>query len=128
MGKVTTVGIIDDDKFYSTIVSRQLERANMQVMFNASDGKCGLAELQSMLIHPKVVIVDIEMPIMDGFEVVRYLKQAWPRLPIIAHSSLTSDTVHQQIIADGADMFILKQPNALKLIDAIKKLTAIKVS
>ncbi|WP_454803238.1 response regulator [Mucilaginibacter phyllosphaerae] len=128
MDKLTSVGIIDDDKLYSTMVSRQLQRADIQIMFNAQDGKSGIAKLCSMLIHPQIVIVDIEMPVMDGFEVVKYLKRAWPDLQIIAYSSLTSRETHRQIVANGANKFILKQPNALKLIQCIQNLTLAKVN
>ncbi|WP_454803963.1 response regulator [Mucilaginibacter phyllosphaerae] len=125
MGKVT-VGIIDDDKLFSTLVCKQLALSDIRIMFNAQDGNWGIAQLKSMSMLPEVVIVDLEMPIMNGFEVVRYLKQTWPFLQIIAHSSLTNDAVHKMIIDDGADMFVLKQPNAFKLVDAIKKLSSLK--
>ncbi|MFD2873472.1 PleD family two-component system response regulator [Mucilaginibacter ximonensis] len=116
------VGIIDDDAFYTAIMIKQLERADIKVQFNALDGFCGIAILQSTLILPNVVIIDLEMPLMNGFDVVKNLKQAWPWLQIIAHSSITSEAVHKQVIADGADIFVLKDGDGLKLIKAIKKL------
>ncbi|PWK77516.1 two-component system secretion response regulator SsrB [Mucilaginibacter oryzae] len=124
--KSITVAIIDDDELHTALITRQLKRAEMDVKFYAQNGMCGIAALQSMLTLPEVVIVDIEMPVMSGFEVVKYLRQAWPYLPIIAYSSLTSAEVHQRIMADGANMFILKQPVASKLISAIKILSAVK--
>ena len=119
-----TVAIIDDDAFYSKIITMQLQRAGMKIMLTADNGLLGITQLKAMSTHPQIVIVDIEMPVMNGFEVVRCLKQAWPYLQIIAHSSLTSDDVHKQIIKDGADTFVQKQPNATKLIDTIKTLSS----
>ena len=118
-----TVAIIDDDAFYSKIIAMQLKRAGIAIVLAADNGLLGIAGLKAMLNHPQIVIVDIEMPVMSGFEVIRYLKQAWPYLQIIAHSSLTNNDVHKQIIKDGADIFVLKQPNATKLIDTIKQLS-----
>ncbi|PAW93996.1 hypothetical protein CKK33_11020 [Mucilaginibacter sp. MD40] len=119
-----TVAIIDDDAFYSKIMAMQLKRAGIAIVLAADNGLLGITQLQAMSTHPQIVIVDIEMPVMNGFEVVRYLKQAWPYLQIIAHSSLTNSDVHKQIIKDGADTFVQKQPDATKLIDTIKNLSS----
>ena len=84
------VWIVDDDKSIRWVLEKALQKANIDTrcFANASDL---LKELNNEL--PQVLITDIRMPGMDGFELLRNLQQSHPELPVIimtAHSDLES--------------------------------------
>jgi DNA-binding NarL/FixJ family response regulator len=118
-----TVGLIDDDELYTCILTTLLEREGMEVLFQAFNGKTGIAELAPLVFKPKVLIVDIQMPVMGGYEVIDFVKKTWPDMMIIAHSSLTDIKAQQKAIDCGADAFILKCGDMTDLIGTILELT-----
>jgi two-component system, NarL family, response regulator NreC len=77
---------------------------------------------QTVALQPDVVILDIEMPAMDGFEVARSLK-ALPAPPLIFFLSVHTDpAVHAQAFASGADGFIEKSAAGMALLLALKEI------
>ena len=81
-----TALVVDDSITVRKVTSRLLERHNIQVM-TAKDGVDAIAVLQDH--HPDVVLLDIEMPRMDGFELARHMRNSpdWSDIPIIMISS-----------------------------------------
>ncbi|QPK63258.1 nitrogen regulation protein NR(I) [Methylomonas sp. LL1] len=84
------VWIVDDDKSIRWVLEKALQKANIDTrcFANASDL---LKELHADLPH--VLITDIRMPGMDGFELLKKIQQDYPSLPVIimtAHSDLES--------------------------------------
>jgi len=116
-----TIVIIDDDLLYSQIITVMLEKKGMIVLFHASNGKIGVEMIAGCSSQPQIVIVDIEMPVMDGFETIRFLQQTMPDLVTIVHSSLGDAQIRERIMTDGARAFVLKHSTA-ELIETIQKL------
>ncbi|HEY9034896.1 MAG TPA: Hpt domain-containing protein, partial [Pseudomonadales bacterium] len=67
--KTTTVMVVDDSVTVRKVTSRLLERFGLDVVL-AKDGLDAITQLQDMEVLPDVMLLDIEMPRMDGFEVV----------------------------------------------------------
>ncbi|MCK9284894.1 MAG: Hpt domain-containing protein [Rhodocyclaceae bacterium] len=85
-----TVMVVDDSLTVRKITGRLLERAGYRVL-TAKDGIDALEKLAETL--PEVILADIEMPRMDGFELVRNLRAdpRWQTLPVIMITSRTAD-------------------------------------
>ena len=81
-----TAMVVDDSITVRKVTSRLLERHNMQVL-TAKDGVDAITLLQDH--HPDVMLLDIEMPRMDGFELARHMLNStdWKDIPIIMISS-----------------------------------------
>jgi CheY-like chemotaxis protein len=75
--------VIDDDRAVLTTVKIGLERAAHSVE-TAEDGGAGLRLLETRTFD--LLIIDIFMPGMDGFETMRLVRQSWPEMPIIVMS------------------------------------------
>jgi two-component system chemotaxis response regulator CheB len=106
MVKVLTV---DDSVFMRTVIRDMLIRdPSIEVVGTASNGIDALEKIQSL--RPDVVTLDIEMPKMNGLEVLRELKKAKHRPKILMVSSLTSKDAEATVeaIRLGADDFMLK--------------------
>lgn len=80
--------LVDDSVVVRGLLSRVINaQPDMEVAGSASDGKSGLARIAD--VKPDVVLLDIEMPIMDGITALTELRRIDRRLPIIMFSSLT---------------------------------------
>jgi len=64
-------------------------------------------------VNPDVVVLDVEMPEMDGIEAVRRIREGWPRLPVIMCSALTERgaEVTLRALANGASDYVAKPTN-----------------
>ena len=101
------VMVVDDSLTVRKITARLLEREGYQVL-TAKDGLDALAQMADTL--PDVVLVDIEMPRMDGFDLARNLRgDARTRaLPIIMISSRTAEKHRSQAAELGVNVFLGK--------------------
>jgi two-component system chemotaxis response regulator CheB len=80
--------VVDDSIVIRRLVSDELSRdPELEVAGTAANGKIALAKLGQL--SPDLVILDVEMPEMDGLEALKELRKTYPKLPVIMFSSLT---------------------------------------
>jgi len=112
------VMVVDDSLTVRKITGRLLEREGYQVL-TAKDGLDALEQMKDAL--PAVMLVDIEMPRMDGFELTRNLRGD-PRtrdVPIIMISSRTADKHRSQAAELGVNVFLGKPYPEAELLQRI---------
>jgi two-component system nitrate/nitrite response regulator NarL len=88
---------------------------NIQVTGEASGGQEAVqvaAEEQ-----PDVVLMDVRMPVMDGLEAARLIKDGWPQIKVILLSM--EPPSREEMLASGADRFLLKGDRTKSLEDVI---------
>ena len=102
--------IVDDDRVNSTILNRLLSREGHQVLL-ASDGRAGVALFARE--RPELVLMDIRMPHMDGYEAARKIKRlsADCFVPVIFLTAVTDEEGLVQCIEAGGDDFLTKPFN-----------------
>lgn len=100
--------IIDDDLGHCEVLGLILEEAGA-VVYIANDGQTGLRQLY--ITQPDLVIVDVMMPVMNGWEVCRQIRLLTDT-PIIMLTTLNDDDDIVQGFNSGADDFISKPFNA----------------
>lgn len=71
------------------------------------------------MLHPDVVLMDIQMTVMDGLEAIRRIKRRWPEVRVIALTMYSS--YRTEALSAGADEFLLKGCPTKMLLDAILK-------
>ncbi len=104
--------IIDDSVFIRTILSDILsEDPDIEVVGKASNGREGLDKIREL--QPDIVTLDIEMPEMDGLQMLRQLKYLNERPKVVILSTLTSADAEytKKALRLGADDFMLKPRN-----------------
>ncbi len=112
--------IVDDDVRNIFALTSMLERYHMQVLY-AENGKDGIAMLQN---NPDIqlVLMDIMMPEMDGYETMRAIRQTsqFARLPIIALTAKAMQGDRDKCIAAGATDYITKPVNMDQLLSLMR--------
>ncbi len=108
--------VVDDSVVVRRTVSDELARdPALEVVGTAANGKIALAKIPQ--VNPDIVILDVEMPEMDGLETLRHLRKNYPKLPVIMFSSLTERgaMVTLEALALGASDYFAKPSNSLGL-------------
>ncbi|MBK9654732.1 MAG: response regulator [Rhodanobacteraceae bacterium] len=101
------VMVVDDSITMRKVTTRVLERSNFDV-FTAKDGLDAVEQLQDRI--PDVILLDIEMPRMDGYEVAQNMRndQRLREVPIIMITSRTGEKHRQRALEVGVDRYLGK--------------------
>lgn len=99
--------IIEDNRASLDLVDYLL-KASGYATFTARDGRTGLAIANER--HPNLIVCDLQMPLMDGYEVMRRLKKepALARVPVIAVTAFSMPGDHANALSAGFDGYIAK--------------------
>lgn len=112
------VAIVEDQAmFRAGLVSLLSEFEELHVMMEAGNGK----EFQDKLKKkkPDVVLLDLEMPVMDGMETLEYLKATHPGIRVLILTMHNEEPIIAHMIESGAHGFLVKNDPIETLIDAI---------
>lgn len=115
------VMVVDDSITVRKVTTRLLERNGMQVI-TAKDGVDAVAKLQEHL--PDVMLLDIEMPRMDGFELATHIRNETRlrEIPIIMITSRTGDKHRRRAMEIGVDRYLGKPYQESELLETISGL------
>jgi chemosensory pili system protein ChpA (sensor histidine kinase/response regulator) len=113
------VMVVDDSITMRRVASKLLERHNYQVI-TAKDGVDALAQLQDL--RPDVMLLDIEMPRMDGFELATHMQneENFSRIPIIMITSRTGEKHRDRAFEIGVNNYMGKPYQEDELIENIQ--------
>lgn len=114
MGK--TVLIVEDDNNIAELLRLYLEKEGYATLV-ASDGGAGLEQFRQH--HPDIVLLDVMMPVMDGWEVCRAIRQTDKKTPIIMLTAKGETTDKVSGLKMGADDYITKPFRPRELIARI---------
>jgi chemosensory pili system protein ChpA (sensor histidine kinase/response regulator) len=121
-----TVMVVDDSVTVRKVTSRFLEREGFEVIL-AKDGADAMLQLQDR--QPDVMLLDIEMPRMDGFEVASSVKNSdqLKDIPIIMITSRTGEKHRERAMSLGVERYMGKPFVEDELLDNINELLAQKL-
>jgi chemosensory pili system protein ChpA (sensor histidine kinase/response regulator) len=123
--RATLVMVVDDSITVRKVTTRLLERHGMEVV-TAKDGIEAIARLQD--VHPDIMLLDIEMPRMDGFEVATLVRHddRLKDLPIVMITSRTGEKHRERAKAIGVNDYLGKPYQESLLLEAIGKLVKVR--
>ena len=114
-----TVLIIDDQPFFITMQQNLLQRQGYRVV-TAANGQDGLAKAKQH--KPNLILLDIEMPGMDGFAVCEKLKQDehLKHIPVIILTATQDAKLNDRAFKAGAEITLLKSVPADRLLNMVR--------
>ena len=115
------IAIVDDNSFLIKAVTEKLSFfEDLEVKFTATHGSDLLLQL-SENHNLDLILMDIEMPILNGIESTEIVKQKYPHIKIIMLTVFDNDENIFNAIKAGADGYLLKEINAKDLYDGIQE-------
>ncbi len=118
--KEILVGIVDDHTmFRQGIRSILSENEDIKIVFDAPNGSIMKEKIAAHPL-PHVVLMDITMPQVNGYDATRWLKQNHPSVKVLALSMFEEDEPIIRMLKCGAGGYILKESTAADLVFAIK--------
>jgi sigma-B regulation protein RsbU (phosphoserine phosphatase) len=112
--------VVDDNRVNRHLLVAVLQRGGFSNVGTAEDGVDALARIGET--PPDLMLLDLMMPKMDGFEVCRQVRAnpAWKDLPILVQSSLSSSDDRKHAFSAGATDFVTKPINATELLSRVR--------
>lgn len=120
--KGVRVYIVEDDPLLRNLLSTQLEASSFPSAY-AEDGNDVISKIREF--KPQVIILDLMLPVKNGFEILAELKQSYDlkSVPVIVFSNRDSQEDKQKVFSLGADRFFVKAMTDLSfLIETIEEL------
>ncbi|MFD6509806.1 response regulator [Bacillus sp. NPDC060175] len=111
--------IVDDHSFIRESLHTILDgQEDLQVVGMAEDGERAM-ELCERL-KPDVVLMDLEMPNLDGIHATKMIKEKWPDIRVLILSTFQNTERAKEIIRNGADGYLLKSIDSRELAESIR--------
>ena len=113
--------LVEDDEFSRDFLARRLERSGYEV-FSAADGR---ESLRCARLHrPDLILMDLDMPVMDGKTAIRHLRidPRTSRIPIIVLTAHTSTEEVADAAKSGCQGFEAKPVVFRRLLDRISEI------
>lgn len=114
-----TLALADDHVLLRNGLAALLRDYGYTVLFEADNGAHFIEKVKTIAV-PQVVLMDINMPVMDGFETTAWLKQHHPETKVLALSMLDDETTVIRMIQAGARGYVLKDSDPEELHKAIQ--------
>ncbi len=119
MPKRPRVLIAEDHPGVAKAVCRVLA-LDCDVVESVADGRAVLEAAQRL--HPDVIVVDLNLPCVNGLEVCRQITQVSPEVKVIVFTAMNDPDVRQRCFEAGASAFVSKMAGDGDLLSTVKRL------
>ena len=118
---MATILVVEDNEMNRDMLTRRLKRQGHKVM-TAVDGAQGVA--MATQEQPDIVLMDMSLPVLDGWEATRRLKAdaATAGIPVIALTAHAMESDREQALAAGCDDYDTKPIELPRLLEKISRL------
>ena len=110
--------VVDKTAFNRSIIKDILNKAGYNVIAEAGDGR---KAVEQFIIHnPDLVVMEIQIPEVDGLEALKAMRKIGPNVPVIMCSAAGQQTMVLEAVKAGAKDFLVKPIQPDRLIEAVK--------
>lgn len=121
MSEIIKLALVDDDAFFVEVMKGHIKRyKDMEILIYASNGRQFIDTVETNKLKLDVVLLDLDMPDIDGMETMQYLTINHPNTKILIHTVHDDDAIFSYLIKNGAHGFLSKESDIDKVIDAIR--------
>ena len=115
----STILVVEDEEIYRLIFKKVLE-SNGYLVLDAANGAEGLEVLRTLKVD--LAIVDLEMPVMDGMEFTKWVKEINPNFPLIIVTAHASSYLPKEILDANVNALLSKHLQMDELIKLVERL------
>ena len=119
---MTTILVVDDSKVDQRIVGGLLEKNDRLTIAYADNGAEALERMNRVL--PDLVVSDLQMPIVDGLELVTLIRTHYPGVPVVLITAHGSEEIAVAALERGAASYVPKSQLADLLLDTVEQVLA----
>jgi DNA-binding NarL/FixJ family response regulator len=119
---VIRVGIVDDKSINRNTVKQKLQTySEVSIVMEAGNGQDFLEQLKTThpSQHPNIVLMDLDMPIMDGIEAIKIASAIYPTIKFVVLTIYEDTERIFEAIKAGANGYLLKDDKAILIMDAL---------
>src|SRR6186713_2561332 len=104
-----TLGLVDDHQLFLKSLSLLISSLeDFSILVEAMNGKDLIEKLEAKKIEPDIILLDVNMPVMDGKQTAEYLTQKFPAIKLVALSMKDDDATIISMIKAGCCSYLLK--------------------
>lgn len=120
----STIVLVDDHQLFRKGIIELIDGfSKFQVLWEAENGKDFTQKIQSGQV-PDIVILDITMPVMDGYETAQWINKTFPQIKMLALSMHNDEETIFKMLQVGIDGYILKNSEPAELNMALNSLAS----
>ncbi|MPR35449.1 response regulator [Cytophagaceae bacterium SJW1-29] len=117
-----TIAFVDDHRMLRQALVEMLQKnPNFEVVLEADNGRDFIDQLPTLASPPDLVLLDINMPVMNGYETALWLKKNHPKIKVVALSMNDQETAIIRMLNNGAKGYVLKDAEKEELYQAIER-------
>jgi len=114
--------LVDDEVLFRKGIYFLLQREeNIEILFEASNGDELIDYLKKNDAHPDIILMDLKMPLLNGVEATKIIRNDYPEIKIIALTSYNTDSFISNMIKIGASSYLLKNATPTEMISTINQ-------
>src|SRR2546427_7261989 len=118
---VRSILIVDDNAFVRHALCEIFKReADFDVCGEAENGREAIEKAQQLC--PDLIVTDLSMPVMNGLEETRLLKQLTPAVPVIIYTAHSDPFIEKEALSAGASAVISKSEAVTTLVETARSL------
>ena len=115
------VGVVDDHSLVREGMINLIHCfKGFDVRFNANNGQELIEQIEKAVVKPDICIVDINMPVMNGYDTLKALKQRWPQIKVLILTMIENEYAIIKMLTGGASGYMLKGGNTKELEIALR--------
>ncbi len=119
----TTIAIVDDHLLIAKAITEILVKLeHYEVLYEVENGAALIEKCKLKKNIPEIILLDVSMPIMNGFETAAWLKENHPQVLVMALSMQDDEQSLIKMIKSGASGYLLKNIHPLELDKALQAL------
>lgn len=118
--------LADDEVLFRKGISFILEReTDIEVLYEASNGRELIDFLEQNTVHPDIIIMDLKMPLLNGVEATKLIHVNFPDVKIIALSSYDTKSFVANMIDVGAVSYLVKNATPQELLKTVREVYSV---